>query len=381
MKFSFLPFLILLLFFDNLYCQEYDSLDVKEVEKYLISNPEKAYKLGLKIYDDNELDDNFRIRLLFSLLNVSNQTQRFNEAIRFGTEGLNLAEKSDNAVLQIKFLGVLGNIYQSLQVNDKTKYYLNKAEDLLKKNKLPSSQQNMRGNILYLKGMNYAYTLDCDMALSYFDQAISAYQSAKDPLSQININLAYLNKASCLIEMNNLKEAEICLNHSKINLSETDLLVNVPKSYADILNKSVEVGFAKILALKKEFQLSNEILFGVLKVQNQVNISDIENDIYFQLAQNFLKMKDIEKSNYYNALHEKKSMEKNKIQVEILNNLLLQEQKASQQKILNQNRKIVKWSIALGFIFSVITFVFILSFKKISKRNQIAGKDLYGLDS
>lgn len=356
-------------------------MDVKEVEKYLISNPEKAYKLGLKIYDDNELDDNFRIRLLFSLLNVSNQTQRFNEAIRFGTEGLNLAEKSDNAVLQIKFLGVLGNIYQSLQVNDKTKYYLNKAEDLLKKNKLPSSQQNMRGNILYLKGMNYAYTLDCDMALSYFDQAISAYQSAKDPLSQININLAYLNKASCLIEMNNLKEAEICLNHSKINLSETDLLVNVPKSYADILNKSVEVGFAKILALKKEFQLSNEILFGVLKVQNQVNISDIENDIYFQLAQNFLKMKDIEKSNYYNALHEKKSMEKNKIQVEILNNLLLQEQKASQQKILNQNRKIVKWSIALGFIFSVITFVFILSFKKISKRNQIAGKDLYGLDS
>lgn len=381
MKFSFLPFLILLLFFDNLYCQEYDSLDVKEVEKYLISNPEKAYKLGLKIYDDNELDDNFRIRLLFSLLNVSNQTQRFNEAIRFGTEGLNLAEKSDNAVLQIKFLGVLGNIYQSLQVNDKTKYYLNKAEDLLKKNKLPSSQQNMRGNILYLKGMNYAYTLDCDMALEYFDQAISAYQSAKDPLSQININLAYLNKASCLIEMNNLKEAEICLNHSKINLSEADLLVNVPKSYADILNKSVEVGFAKILALKKEFKLSNEILFGVLKVQNQVNISDIENDIYFQLAQNFLKMKDIEKSNYYNALHEQKSMEKNKIQVEILNNLLLQEQKASQQKILNQNQKIVKWSIALGFIFSVITFVFILSFRKISKRNQIAGKDLYGLDN
>lgn len=380
MKFSFLPFLILLLFFDNLYCQEYDSLDVKEVEKYLISNPEKAYNLGLKIYDDNELDDNFRIRLLFSLLNVSNQTQRFNEAIRFGTEGLNLAEKSDNAVLQIKFLGVLGNIYQSLQVNDKTKYYLNKAEDLLKNNKLPSSQQNMRGNILYLKGMNYAYTLDCDMALEYFDQAISAYQSAKDPLSQININLAYLNKASCLIEMNNLKEAEICLNHSKINLSEADLLVNVPKSYADILNKSVDVGFAKILALKKEFKLSNEILFGILKVQNEVNISDIENDIYFQLAQNFLKMKDIENSNYYNVLHEQKLREKNKIQVEILNNLLLQEQKTSEQKILNQNRKILKWSIVLGIIFSVIAFVFILSFRKIRKRNHIAGKNLYGLD-
>lgn len=378
MKFRFLFFLILLLFSDNLFGQEYDSLDVKEVEKYLISDPEKAYNLGLKIYDNNELDDNFKIRLLFSLLNVGHQTQKFNEAIRFGTEGLNLAEKSDNAVLQIKFLGVLGNIYQSLQMNDKTKYYLNKAENLLKKNKLPISQQNMRGNILYLKGMNYAYTLDCDMALEYFDQAISVYRSAKDPLSQININLAYLNKASCLIEMNNLKEAEVCLNRSKIDLSEANLLVNVPKSYADILNKSIELGFAKILALKREFEHSNEILFNILKDKDQVNISDVENDIYFQLSQNFLKMGDLENNRYYNSMYEQKVRTKNIVQVEILNNLLLEEQKTSQQKILKQNHKIVKWSIVLVFIFSVVIFVLILLFRKISKINAIAGKDLHG---
>ncbi|WP_435524186.1 hypothetical protein [Chryseobacterium indoltheticum] len=127
--------------------------------------------------------------------------------------------------------------------------------------------------------------------------------------------------------------------------------------------------------------MSNEILFNVLKDENQTNISEIENDIYFQLAQNFLKMKDIETSNYYNALYEQKSMEKNKIQVEILNNLLLQEQKTSQQKILNQNHKIIKWSIVLGFIFSVITLVFILSLKRISRKNHMAGKGLYNLDN
>ncbi|MFP7654269.1 hypothetical protein [Chryseobacterium proteolyticum] len=103
------------------------------MEKYLISNPEKAYRLSVEIYEDNDLEDNFKVRLLFSLLNVSNQTQRFSEAIRYGTEGLDLAEQSNNKVLQIKFLGILGNIYQSLQVNDKAKFYLDKAEDILKK--------------------------------------------------------------------------------------------------------------------------------------------------------------------------------------------------------------------------------------------------------
>ncbi|WP_332595581.1 hypothetical protein [Chryseobacterium sp.] len=378
LKFNYVFIFIFLFCFDKIYGQKYDSLDVKEMEKYLISNPEKAYRLGVKIYNDNDLEDNFRIRLLFSLLNVGNQTQKFTEAIHYGTEGLSLAEKSNNIVSQIKFLGVLGNIYQSLQVNDKAKYYLNKAEDILKKNKLPAKEQHMKGNILYLKGMNYAYTLDCDMALEYFDQAISEYQLAKGLLSQINIKLAYLNKAHCLIEMNDLNDAEIYLNLSKVNTSEINSSLGIPQIYSDILNQSVDLGFAKILTLKNNFNGSNEILYSILKLQNQANISGIDTDIYFQLSKNFLKLKDIEKSKYYSILYQQKSDEKNNIQIKILNNLLLQDQKNADQKIQQQNRKILKWGIALFILFGAIIGFLTLTFLKIRKTNNFTRKQLYG---
>lgn len=378
MNFKFVYVFILLSCFGNIYCQKYDSVDVKKVEKSIISNPENAYQLALKIYDDNDLTDKVRIRLLFSLLNVSNQTQRFSEAIRYGTEGLDLAEKLNYTVYQVKFLGTLGNIYQSLQVNDKAKYYLNKAEDVLKKNKLPNSEQHIAGNILYLKGMNYAYTLDCDMALIYFDQAISAFRPGKDPLSQMNIKLAYLNKANCLIEMNKLKEAEHYLLLSKINDSEFKTSGGIPRMYFKILNQSYDLGTAKILALKNNLNRSNEILLSILDMKNEKNISDADTDIYFQLSQNFLKLRNIDKSQFYDTLYHQKMAERNNVQIEILNNLLVQDQKNSDQKVAQHDREMVKWSIVSILFLSVFSLFLTLTLRKIKKANNFLEKELYG---
>lgn len=356
---------------------------MKKVEKSLISNPESAYQLALKIYEDNDLTDNFRIRLLFSLLNVSNQTQRFSEAIRYGTEGLNLAENSNYTVSQVKFLGTLGNIYQSLQVNDKAKYYLNKAEYVLKKNKLPNAEQHIAGNILYLKGMNYAYTLDCDMALVYFDQAILAFRPAKDPLSQMNIKLAYLNKANCLIEMNKLKEAEHYLLLSKINDSEFKISAGIPRMYFDIINRSYDLGMAKILALRKNLNRSNEILISILdmKAGDQKNISDIETDIYFLLSQNFLKLKEMDRSQFYGALYHQKIAERNNVQMEILNNLLVEDQKNADQKIGQHDNEIGKWSIVLMLFSVALMFILTVMLRKIKKSNSLLKKGLYSSDN
>ncbi len=377
MNFKSVYVFILLSCFGNFYCQKYDSVDVKKVEKSLISNPENAYQLAVKIYEDNDLTDNLRIRLLFSLLNISNQTQRFSEAIRYGTEGLDLAEKSNNTVSQIKFLGTLGNIYQSLQVNDKAKYYLNKAEDVLKKNKLPNSEQHIAGNILYLKGMNYAYTLDCDMALIYFDQAISAFRPAKDPLSQMNIKLAYLNKANCLIELNKLKEAEHYLLLSKIKDPEFKTSGGIPRMYFEILDQSYDLGTAKILALKNNLNHSNEILLSILDMKDQKNIADTETDIYFQLSQNFLKLRNMDKSQFYAALYHQKMAERNSIQIKILNNLLVQDQRNSDQKVAQHDRKIVKWSIVSILFLSVFSLFLILALRKIKKANSFLEKEFY----
>ncbi|MCM2556904.1 hypothetical protein NAL32_21170 [Chryseobacterium sp. Ch-15] len=224
-------------------------------------------------------------------------------------------------------------------------------------------------------------TIYSDMALEYFDQAISEYQSAKDGLSQINIKLAYLNKAHCLIEMNDLNDAENYLDLSKVNPAEINSSLGIPKIYSDILNQSADLGFAKILTLRNNFSGSNEILFSILKLKNQEGVSDIDADIYFQLSKNFLKLEDIEKNKYYSTLYLQKLDEKNKIQIKILNNLLLQDQKNADQKIQQQNSKIVKWSIALFILFGAVVGFLTLTFLKIKKTNDSIQNQLYGSES
>ncbi|MFP7654270.1 hypothetical protein [Chryseobacterium proteolyticum] len=259
----------------------------------------------------------------------------------------------------------------------KPNFILIKQRIFLKKNKLPNSESSIKGNILYLKGMNYAYTLDCDMALVYFNQAISAYRLGKDPLSQMNIKLAYLNKAYCLIEMNNLKDAERFLILSQVKRSDIYASASAPQIYSDILNQFVVLGFAKILALRNNFNRSNEVLLSILKLQDKSNISDTDTDICLLLSHNFLKMKDIEKSRYFDDLYQRKMAEKNKIQIEILNNLLLQNKKNADQKIQQQNNEIVKLTIILILFSTALSLVLAHKVRKIRKANEFIRNGLY----
>nr|WP_314495632.1 hypothetical protein [uncultured Chryseobacterium sp.] len=375
MKFIYL--FIFLLIFDIANCQKHDSVDVKNIEKYLTTNYEKAYSMGLKVHKNNDLDDKFINRLLSLLIAASYQTERIGEAVRFAKEGLDLAEKNSDTVSQINYLTILGNIYQTLYINDKAQYYLNKAEDIIKKNHFPNSQHILKGNIFYLKAMNYAGTLNCEMSIEYFDQAIAAYEEEKKPLSQLNINLAFLNKACCLIEINNLEEAEKYLNLLQINLSEKGIRTNDPKVVSEILNKCIEFAHAQILAKQGEINLSNEILLSILKVEENVIISAIKNDIYLLLSQNFLKIREVERSRYYNFLYQQGLKNRNDIQIKIYNNLLLEEQRISKQKMIDQNTNILKWiSILLLFAVSLSpTFLFI--YLKTKKINEKLLNDIY----
>lgn len=381
MKYKLLAILFLLLFLDCFYAVERDLITVEKIEKLAALNPELAYRQGIKINSDTKLDSKNKLRLLLLLTKISNETKRYSEALHLGNEGLELSVKSKKTLFELKFLGILGNIYQSLKVNDKTKYYLNRAEDLLKKTKLPASQQHIKGNILYLKGMNYAFTLDCNMALEYFDQSINAYKISDHPLTKINIKLAYLNKAFCLLEMNKLKDAEYYLNLSQINTYKNLKKSGIPESYIMIINQSVELGFAKLFSLKNNFQLSNERLLAILKVKNTTNISEIEADVYTQLSSNFLRLKNIEKSKFYQSLYRQKISQEDKNQIQILNKLLQQEKELSKDKIDRNSENAVYLFILLVCVFALISFILLKKLKKIKQQNKSIENEIYVIDN
>jgi tetratricopeptide (TPR) repeat protein len=98
------------------------------------------------------------------------------------------ADNSGDKIIKIKILGIVGNTYQSLQLNEKTRVYLDQAESLLSSAKASDSLNLVKGNIYYLKGMNYFYSLDSDIALSYFNKAINQYLLSKNSLAEIISN-------------------------------------------------------------------------------------------------------------------------------------------------------------------------------------------------
>lgn len=167
-----------------------------KAEKLMLQNPTEAFRLAKTVFDSKNLKHGQNLKSLFIMTNTSNMMQKPLDVIKYGHKALDIADDNGDIITKVKILGVLGNTYQSLQLNEKTRIYLDQAEVLLSSPKIKDSLNMIRGNIFYLKGMNYFYSLDSGIALSYFNKAINQYLQSKNPLAEINIKMAYMNKGS-----------------------------------------------------------------------------------------------------------------------------------------------------------------------------------------
>jgi len=338
-----------------------------KAQKLMLQNPAEAFRLAKTVYDNKDVNHEQKLQSLFILTNTSNMLQKPLEVIKYGNKALEIADDNGDAITKIKILGILGNTYQSLQLNEKTRVYLDQAEVLLSSPKISDSLYMIKGNIFYLKGMNYFYSLDSGIALSYFNKAINQYLQSKNPLAEINIKLAYLNKGFALIQQKQTKLAIENLNLASINTMES--ANHYPPQYVELQQAFIELGKAKIMALENKPDLSNNILFEILKQRkNQAPRDDIENEIYELLSKNFLQLKDIEKHDYYESIYKKRVTESNSESAKLVNQLILQEGADSTSEKLSINKKYV-FLIGLTATFFSIIIIFML-FKTV-KREQI----------
>jgi len=344
---------------------------LKKAEKLMLLNPKAAFKIADKAYRSNTLDHKETIHSLFILTNTSNLLQNPLDVIRYGNEALKIADNGDDVITKIKILGILGNTYQFLKLNEKTRIYLDQAELLLNSPKIPDSLNLVKGNIYYLKGMNYFYGLDSDIALSYFNKAISQYVNSKNPLAEINIKIAYLNKGYCLINQKKFSEALENLKLASVSPNESSR--PYPPQFADLQDVFIELGKARILSAEANPQLSNAMLFDILeKRKNQPYRDDIENDIYELLATNFLQLRDIEKHDYYESLFLKQVDKSNYEAAVWVNKLIAQESLENEKQTTKLNHKywllITFFSLILG---SVIIFLCFITVRTEQKRRLL----------
>ncbi|GGG45269.1 hypothetical protein GCM10007332_03400 [Epilithonimonas arachidiradicis] len=348
---------------------------LKKADKLMLMNPKQAYQIAEKYYKDNSLNHKDKLHCLFILTNTSNLLQNRLEVIKYGNETLKMADNGDDVITKIKILGILGNTYQFLKLNEKTRIYLDQAELLLASPKIKDSLSLVRGNIFYLKAMNYFYSLDSDIALSYFNKAINEYIDSKNPLAEINIKIAYLNKASCLIQQKRLNEALENLKLASINPKESSQ--PYPPQFAELQEAFITLGNAKILAAEGKYDLSNELLFKILNSRkNQSARDDIENDIYDLLSKNYLQLKDIEKHDYYEMLFRKQVAQSNIETAKSVNQLISQEKVENDVEKDSINQKYLLLIALSSIFFGVIISILLFKTVKMQKKKLLLKKQV-----
>lgn len=350
-----------------------DELLMK-AERLMLVNPKESFRLAEKAYKNKNLDHKDKLQSLFILTNTSNLLQKPLDVIQYGNEALRIADNGDDAITKIKILGILGNTYQFLKLNEKTRIYLDQAELLLSSPKIPDSLNLVKGNIFYLKGMNYFYGLDSDIALSYFNKAINQYINSKNPLAEINIKMAYLNRGFALIQQKQFVQASESLELAGVNPDESSR--PYPPQFVDLQETFIELGKAKILSAEGKPELSNEMLFEILrKRKDQPARDDIENEIYEILAENFLQLKDTEKHDYYEKLFMKNVDAGNREAAALVNQLISRESSRYESEKESISQKYILL-IAVSSIFFGLVIIFLLfkTFKTEQKRRLLKKK-------
>jgi len=361
--------LITMLFFGFFGAANEPTVDVilTKAQKLMLQNPIEAFRLAKTAFDKKNLNHEQKLQSLFILTNTSNMLQKPLEVIKYGNKALDIADDNGDAIIKVKILGILGNTYQSLQLNEKTRVYLDQAEALLSSPKISDTLSMVKGNIFYLKAMNYFYSLDSGIAISYFNKAINQYLQSKNPLAEINIKMAYLNKGFSLIQQKQTKLALENLNLASINMIEASN--RYPPQFVELQQSFIELGKAKILALENKPDLSNVILFEILKQRkNQVARDDIENDIYALLSKNFLQQKDIKNHHYYESVYKKRVAESNLASAKLVNQLILQEaaNSALEKQSINKN-----YILLIIFTATFFTIIIVFMLIKTVRKEQI----------
>ncbi len=187
-------------------------------------------------------------------------------------------------------------------------------------------------------------------------------------LSKINLKLAYLNNGFCNIENHNLAAAEDNLKLAQIIPSDnSEELIFYPKDFVQQQNLYVQFGFARLLALKDNIEMSNAMLAQILEKGRKINIEPIRTDLYKQLSENNLKIGKLSESKNFENLYETEINKNKKNQEKLLNVLIIADQKNTQ----TINNGIIKKIGFLATIISILGVLIILFlFKKILKIKQ-----------
>lgn len=337
---------------------ELDSLEqrLSEIHK---SQPQEAIELGGYVLR-NSASEIQRSRVM-GLMAVSYFIENdINKSTELLFQAKDEAEKTGNHELIAKMYGSIAHQYVQLDLNDKAKFYLDKA--IAEINRL--SEGN---NKHYLKGLSFLelgnITIDeknYRKANENYKESLDQFQKMIEPGNYVvyHYRRSLYNIGNSFVYLNEPDSAEIYLNKA----------LEIKSAESPDLNDFIYTTLAQVYAQKGDYKRAVDSLLTVLE-NGRLNNNELKAEIYLDLSRNYKKLNENEKYIFYNEryLSLNDSLRQNNLKA--INTAIEQEQKGTRLKLADAGRK-NEILIISGIIFFVILLmtVAVLIYKRQKER-------------
>ncbi len=332
--------------------QQNFDLILKEANRNIYENPNKAIEIGLELYNSTETSYEVKVNALI-LISTGYSSKRNNLlSLDYANKSLELLPKIKNKVFKINVLNKIADQYHQLQIYDKSISYLDEALQITQEINEKDSIANLLGYNYAVRGFIYREQMSCDIALTYFNKSIYYFQKHLkiNEIMNANISIINYNKGNCFLSKSQIDSANVSFEKAI--------------SYARVIKaKSLEgfaiKGMAEVLTVKGQYNEAISILKHGLSISSDVGDLVLNQGLFKGLTDNYLAIKDWENYELYNTKYIETNQTIKSSEIQTINNSLsnLFQENTSELKQLQSKISITKSIFIFGFFF---LFFFIL---------------------
>ena len=289
---KFKSFFILFLFFYTFSLAQNRTLleqKIKLANIEMYENPDKVIKVGFEILTLAADDIDLKIKANKLISDGYSSKRDYQKSLQYVLKAIELLPKSSNKLLKISIATKAGIQYHQLKIYQKAITYLDDAETLCLNYPEKDSIKSFLGVNYVVRGLIYKEKLNCDIAISFFDKAISELIAANKPLENASrISIAKYNKGNCFMLLAKNDEAIASFNEA-LNFAKT--------VKASSLQAFAQKGIAQVYTLNGNYKQAIFLLNQAYSNAQNVNDLVLNQEIYKGLAENYLAVNNLE--HYY----------------------------------------------------------------------------------
>lgn len=251
----------------------------------IFDNPNKAITIGNDVFS-KATKARTKIDALMLISNAYLSKRENSKSLEYALKTREYLPQISSKKTQINILNTIGMQHQQLRIYDKAIEYLDEALLMSKQLKDPDSLPSVLGYNYTIRGFIYREQMSCDIALNYFDKAISQFEKI-NTRGTITANLSTLtyNKGNCFLQISQIDSARVNFNKS-IEFAQT--------VGANSLFAFAKKGLSEVFTAEGNYIRAIKELKEAEKASEKVGDLILNQGIYRNLSDNYLAINDRE---------------------------------------------------------------------------------------